>query len=77
MYSPASAELAVGVGSLDDAYLVWFSAEHESGRALRAWLGGAGAAREAAYATYRAALDREEAAARELERLSSLSAYAS
>jgi hypothetical protein len=77
MYSHAGAGATVGVSSRDDAYLVWFSAEHESARALRAWWGGDEAAQATAYAAYRAALDREEAAARELERLSSLSAYPS
>ena len=53
---------------LDDAYLVWFSAESECERALRAWSPRSDAQRAAAYFAYRAALDREEAAARHLER---------
>jgi hypothetical protein len=69
MQADISAELtAIRARPLEDAYLVWFSAEHESGRALRAWLTGTGPGQEAAYAAYRAALDREEAAARDLER---------
>ena len=63
----------VGVRLLDDAYLAWFGAEVECEIALRAWLGGAGAGGAITYFTYRAALDREEAAARDLERLWQLS----
>jgi hypothetical protein len=59
----------IGVRLLDDAYLAWFSAEVECEVALRTWLGGAGAGHAITYFTYRAALDREEAAARDLERL--------
>lgn len=63
---------AIGVRLLDDAYLAWFSAESESGDALRAWWHSTGSSRPTAYAVYRAALDREEAAAHDLERLWSL-----
>jgi len=62
----------IGVRLLDDAYLAWFSAEAESEVALRAWLREADAGHTIAYSAYRAALDREEAAARDLERLSDL-----
>lgn len=65
---------AIGVRLLDDAYLAWFSAESESEGALRAWWQSTGSSRSSAYAAYRAAVDREEAAARDLERLWSLSA---
>jgi hypothetical protein len=64
----------IGVRLLDDAYLAWFSAESESEAALRAWFGSAGSQPAHAYLTYLAALDREEAAARDLERLWQLSA---
>ena len=64
---------AIGVRLLDDAYLAWFSAEDETERALRAWSDGSGSTRAMSYAAYRAALDREEAAARDLERLWTLS----
>jgi hypothetical protein len=64
---------AIGVRLLDDAYLAWFSAESESETALKGWWQSTGASRPAAYAAYRAALDREEAAAHDLERLWSLS----
>lgn len=56
----------IGVNEIDEAYLTWFGAESECEDALRTWFAGAGAA---GYLTYRAALDREEAAARELGRL--------
>jgi len=60
---------AIGVRLLDDAYLAWFSAESECERALHAWFQATGDHRVTAYFAYRAALDREEASARELERL--------
>lgn len=59
----------IGVRLLDDAYLAWFSAEGECERALRAWSAGSGREGAHAYLAYRAALDREEAAARDLQRL--------
>jgi hypothetical protein len=64
---------AIGVRLLDDAYLAWFSAEGETERALRAWRDERPCPGEVSYAVYRAALDREEAAARDLERLWTLS----
>jgi hypothetical protein len=64
---------AIGVRLLDDAYAVWFSAENESENALQTWWQSTGAQRSTAYAAYRAALDREEAAARDLETLWSVS----
>jgi hypothetical protein len=54
---------------LDDVYTAWSQAQCESRDALRAWL-GTGGGHHGAYDTYRAALDREEAAAIDLERLS-------
>jgi hypothetical protein len=69
MRADISVDLAdLGVRPLEDDHLVWFSAELESGRALQAWFASSGPGEAAAYATYRAALDREEAAARALER---------
>ncbi|MBV9606311.1 MAG: hypothetical protein JO027_14440 [Solirubrobacterales bacterium] len=59
----------IGVRLIDDAYLTWFSAESECESALQAWFQATGERREMAYAVYRAALDREEASARDLERL--------
>lgn len=63
-------ELAeIGVRLLDDAYITWLAAESECEQALRAWLAGPGHNRKEMYYAYRAALDREEAAARDLQRL--------
>lgn len=59
----------IGVRLLDDAYLAWFSAESDCETALRAWFQSTGERRETAYFSYLAALDREEASARDLERL--------
>ena len=59
----------IGVRLLDDAYLAWFSAESECENALRAWFKATGDRSAGAYLSYRAALDREEAAARDLARL--------
>ena len=74
-YTQLNTELAaIGVRLLDDAYLAWFTAESQSENALRSWWQTTGTRRSVAYAAYRAALDREEAAARDLERLWSLSA---
>jgi hypothetical protein len=64
----------IGVRLLDDAYLAWFSAESECEGTLHAWFQAAGAQRTSAYLAYRAALDREEAAARDLARLWQVSA---
>jgi hypothetical protein len=59
----------MGARLLDDAYLAWFSAESECEHALRAWFQGPDGGRPGAYLAYRTALDREEAAARNLERV--------
>jgi hypothetical protein len=70
MTDNATSEVAaIGVRLLDDAYLAWFSAESECERALRAWFQRTHAERRGAYFAYRIALDREEAAARRLERV--------
>ena len=68
-----SRDLAViAVRVLDDAHMTWVAAEVESEHALHAWF-DAGAPQGAdAYLAYRAAVDREEAAARDLQRLSDL-----
>ena len=60
----------IGLRLLDDACMAWTAAEIEAEQALRAWL--AGSRDRAAYHAYRAALDREEAAARDLQRLHEL-----
>jgi hypothetical protein len=56
----------IGVRLIDGAYMAWLVAERECEQAMRAWQDD----RPGAYWAYRAALDREEAAARDLERLS-------
>jgi hypothetical protein len=79
MASPArinrntSRDLAViAVRVLDDAHMTWVAAEVESEHALRAWF-DTGAPHDAdAYLAYRTALDREEAAAHDLQRLCDL-----
>jgi hypothetical protein len=74
MIDEINADLAaVGVRLLDDAYLAWFSAEGEAEGALRAWRDASSSTVAMSYARYRAALDREEAAARDLQRLWTLS----
>ncbi len=63
------AEIAeVRAGRLDDAHLAWFIAESECERALRAWRAGDDDDEDIAYCSYLAALNREESAARHLER---------
>jgi hypothetical protein len=59
----------IGVRLIDDAYLAWFGAESECESLLREWFKATGERRESAYLAYRAALDREDASARDLERL--------
>ena len=74
MFADIGTELAsIGVRLLDDAYLAWLTAESESEMALKAWWRSTGSNQARAYAAYRAALDREEAAAHDLERLWRLS----
>ena len=55
---------------LDDAHMTWVAAEVESEHALRAWCDAGAQQAAGAYMTYRAAVGREEAAARDLQRLS-------
>jgi hypothetical protein len=64
----------IGIRLLDDAYMAWVAAEFDSEQALRAWFEGVAGQRGAAYQAYRAAIDREEAAARDLRRLHDLTA---
>jgi len=59
----------IGIRLIDDAYLAWFRAETECETTLREWFQATGQRREPAYLAYLAALDREEASARDLERL--------
>jgi hypothetical protein len=62
----------IGVRLLDDARMTWVAAEVESEHALRAWFDAGAPEGAGAYLAYRAAVDREEAAARDLHRLSEL-----
>jgi hypothetical protein len=62
----------IGVRLLDDAHAAWVAAEIDSSRALGDWSAASPRDRDAMYASYRAALDREEAAARDLHRLCEL-----
>ncbi|HXO07387.1 MAG TPA: hypothetical protein VN880_05120 [Solirubrobacteraceae bacterium] len=57
---------------VDDAHLTWVAAEVESEQALRAWFDAGAPQRAGAYRAYRAAVDREQAAAGDLQRLSEL-----
>jgi hypothetical protein len=63
-------ELAeIGIRLLDEAHVAWQRAELECEHALVAWRDGPPRASVDRYLAYRAALDREHAAARDLERL--------
>jgi hypothetical protein len=62
----------IAVRVLDDAHMTWIAAEVESEYALHVWFKAAPLSRPAAYLAYRAAADREEAAACDLQRLSEL-----
>jgi hypothetical protein len=68
--SRASTVIAARV--VNDAQLTWVAAEVESEHALRAWFGAVAVQRAGAYLAYGAAVDREEAAARDLQRLCAL-----
>ena len=63
-------ELAeIGIRLLDEAHVAWQRAELECEQALRAWYDGPPRPSVDRYLSYRAALDREQAAARDLLRL--------
>ena len=59
----------IGVRLLDEAYMVWLAAEGACEEALRGWSAETSRVGAEAYCKYRAALDREEAAARDLQKL--------
>ncbi|HUA03753.1 MAG TPA: hypothetical protein VMB27_07595 [Solirubrobacteraceae bacterium] len=63
-------ELAeIGIRLLDEAHVAWQRAELECELALEAWYEGSPRVSTDRYLSYCAALDREQAAARDLERL--------
>jgi hypothetical protein len=66
-----------GAGSerrlIDDAYQIWVVAATECARALRTWFTSTSRDSTDAYWNYRAALDREEAAAHDLQLLETAS----
>jgi len=63
-------ELAeIGIRLLDEAHVAWQRAELECEQALRAWFDGSSRTSVDRYLFYRAALDREQAAAHDLQRL--------
>jgi hypothetical protein len=69
---PSRALAVIAVRVLDDAHMTWVAAEVESDHALRAWFEADAPHGAGAYLDYRAAVDREEAAAHDLQRLSDL-----
>ena len=62
----------IAVRLVDDAHMTWVAAEIESEHALRTWFDAAAPQSAGAYIAYRAAVDREQAAAGDLQRLSEL-----
>lgn len=59
----------IGIRLLDDAHMAWQRAELECEQMLLAWHEGTPRLAVDWYRSYQAALDREEAAARDLQRL--------
>jgi hypothetical protein len=59
----------LGERLLDEAHTTWLIAESEAEQTLEAWRDGGSGARASRYRAYRAAIEREEAAARDLARL--------
>jgi hypothetical protein len=64
--------LAVRIRLVDAAHSAWVLAQVECANALWAWFEAGAGLRRDMHLAYRAALDREEAAARDLERLRDL-----
>jgi hypothetical protein len=71
-YDNSRALTVIAARAVNDAHLTWVAAEVESDHALRAWFGAVAPQRAGAYLAYRAAVDREEAAARDLLRMYAL-----
>ena len=65
-------QTVAGGRALDYAHMTWIAAEVAAGDALTAWFEAAAPDRAAAHLAYEAALDREDAAARDLQRLGGL-----
>lgn len=64
------AQLAtIGTRLIDQAHMSWYCAQIECQQALEAWLAAPARLRGTSHLTYRAALDREEAAADDLRQL--------
>ena len=59
----------LGERLLDDAYTTWLMAESEAAQTLDAWRERASGTCASRYRAYLAAVEREEAAARDLQRL--------
>ena len=69
-------ELAeIGIRLLDEAHVAWQRAELECEQAIRAWYDSSPRTSAERYRSYRAALDREEAAARDLGRMWELARF--
>lgn len=69
-------ELAeIGLRLLDEAHFAWQRAELECERSLRAWYDSSPRTNAELYRSYRAALDREHAMARDLQRLWELARF--
>jgi hypothetical protein len=63
---------SVGIRLIDEAHMSWCTSQVQCQTALRAWFDAGPHDRADANCAYRAALDREQAAARDLESLSRL-----
>ena|ERR1700689_2708723 len=59
----------IGVRLLDEAHTIWLIAESEAEQTLEAWREQGSGSRADRYRAYLAAVEREEAAARDLRRL--------
>jgi hypothetical protein len=62
----------LGKRLLDDAHTAWLIAENEAEQSLDAWRERASGTCASSYRAYLAAVEREEAAARDLQRLSEI-----
>jgi hypothetical protein len=67
MRDEAAMAVDVTIGNEEMAYILWVAAEVGCAKAWAAWLEAKGVRRHEAFHVYRAALDREETAARQFE----------